>query len=90
MRYKLSEGVFLKSIAGVPVLAYLCGERNKLPLKVLNASGEFLVRLLQQGSTEAEMTAAAAEQYSEAPETIRPVLLEFLEQLLENGTITAE
>lgn len=90
-RYNIQPGVVLVEVCGEQMLVAARAARDKCPyVKQLNATGAYFWTLLEQGFAPDEMVSTAAAHYRVEPERIRPGLLQFLEDLRQNGYLLTE
>lgn len=90
-QYKIQPGIVLVQVCGEQMLVATRAARGKCPyVKQLNATGAYFWTLLEQRLETEEMVQTASVHYQVEPERIRPGLLQFLENLRQNGYLLAE
>ena len=80
---KIKEGFILRDIAGDTIAMPGC-DMELNAMITLNETGAFLWRLLENETTEQELTAAIVKQYGVDEETAKSAVLNFVEKLKAN------
>lgn len=87
---KLKYKFVVQNVSGKPVAVAVGQDSDKFNGMIkLNDSGELIFKLLSSGDpTEEELLAQFAEQYAVTVESIKDAVLEFVDQLRQNGLLT--
>ena len=80
---KIKEGFILRDIAG-DTIAMPGSDMELNAMITLNETGAFLWRLLENETTEQELTAAIVKQYDVDEETAKSAVANFVEKLKDN------
>ena len=80
---KIKEGFILRDIAG-DTIAMPGSDMELNAMITLNETGAFLWRLLENETTEQELTAAIVKQYDVDEETAKSAVVNFVEKLKDN------
>ena len=84
-RYKTRDGIVLTCVCGEWLLVAASALKDLCPfVTVVNESSAFLWKRLQSGTDAEELERAVREEYEiEDPETVRSVIVAFLQQMRE-------
>ena len=86
--YRISPGYALREIAGEHLAVPVSDEAGASGrLAILNTTGQFLFRLLQQGMTREMLLTEMLEVFDVSPEEARADIDAFLAQLAQNGLL---
>lgn len=86
---KLKYQFVVQNVSGKPVAVAVGQDNEKFNGMIkLNDSGELLFKLLSYDRTEEEILDQFAAQYGVTVETVKPFVLDFIDQLRQNGLLT--